>query len=102
MSSLSAACMQALAEMDDPDARVFRDGASWDNWIRALTKIAKQNNLLTGASKSGSTEADLGPFAGLIAALQIHLPKKAQRHANTRLSEAIYSARQLIETIEEP
>ncbi len=78
MSSLSAACMQALAEMDDPDARVFRDGASWDNWIRALTKIAKQNNLPTGASKSGSTEADVGPFARLIAALQSHLPKKAQ------------------------
>ncbi len=100
MSSLSSACTQALAEMDDPDARVFRDGASWDDWIRALTKIARQNNLPIGASKAGTTKADVGPFARLIAALQKHLPIEARRHANSRLSAAIYSARQPIGTTE--
>ena len=41
MSSLSGACMQALAEMDDPDAKVFRNGASWDNWILSADENCK-------------------------------------------------------------
>jgi hypothetical protein len=86
MSSLSAACQTALEEIDDPDATFFREGASWDDWIRALTKIAEENDLPTGASKAGNPEADIGPFARLVVALQAHLPKEAQRHANTRLS----------------
>jgi hypothetical protein len=90
-SSLSVACQTALAEM--VDAKVFREGASWDDWIRALTNIAEENDMPTGASKAGNPEADVGPFARLVAALQAHLPKEAQRHANTRLSSAIYSAR---------
>ena len=79
--------------MDDPDAKVFRNDASWDNWIRELTKIAEQNDLPSGASKAGNPKADVGPFARLIAALQKHLPIEARKHANTRLSAAIYSAR---------
>ena len=101
MFSLSGACTQALADMDDLDATVFRNGSSWDNWIRALTKIAEQNDLPSGASKAGNPKADVGPFARLIAALQEHLPIEARKHANTRLSAAIYSARQPVETIEE-
>ena len=101
MFSLSAACTETLAEMDDLDVRVFRDGASWDDWIRALTKIANQNDLPIGASKAGNPEAGSGPFARLTAALQEHLPKEARRHTNTRLSAAIYSARQSIEIIDE-
>lgn len=93
MSSLSAACQTALAEIDDPDAMFFREGASWDDWIRALTGIAEENDLPTGASKAGSRKSDVGPFARLVATLQEHLPKEARRHANTRLSSAIYSAR---------
>ena len=89
MFSLSGACMQALAEMDDPDATVFRNGASWDNWIRALTKIAEQSDLPLAAPKAGNPEADVGPFARLIAALQERLPIEARKHANTRLSAAI-------------
>ncbi len=102
MSSLSAACQTALAEIDDPDATFFREGASWDDWIRALTKIAEENDLPTGASKAGNPEADVGPFARLVVALQAHLPKEAQRHANTRLSSAIYSARQPLKATDEP
>jgi hypothetical protein len=93
MSSLSAACQTALKEIDDPDATFFREGASWDDWIRALTNIAEENDLPTAASKAGNPEADVGPFARLVAALQAYLPKEAQRHRNTRLSSAIYSAR---------
>jgi hypothetical protein len=93
MSSLSIACQVALAEMDDPEGKVFREGASWDDWIRALTNIAEENDLPTAASKAGNSEAEVGPFARLIEALQLYLPKEAQRHANTRLSSAIYSAR---------
>jgi hypothetical protein len=101
-SSLSTACRQALAETDDLDATIFRDGASWDNWIRELTQIASQNGLPTAAPKAGSREADFGPFARLIAALQKHLPQEARRHTNSRLSAAIYAARNKpLETIEE-
>lgn len=93
MSSLSAACQTALTEMDDPEATFFREGASWDDWIRALTNIAEDNDLPTAASKAGNPEAEVGPFARLVAALQAHLPKEARKHGNTRLSSAIYSAR---------
>ena len=51
MSSLSAACQTALAEIDDPDATFFREGASWDDWIRALTNIAEENDLPTARPK---------------------------------------------------
>jgi hypothetical protein len=94
MSSLSAACIQALSELDDPDAKVFRDGVSWASWIRALTAIAEQNVLPTAAHKAGDSEAEFGPFARFVEALQVHLPKQARRHANTRLSSEIYHARQ--------
>lgn len=93
MSSLSAACQTALAEIDERDATFFREGTSWDDWIRGLTKIAEENDLPTAASKAGNPDADVGPFARLVAALQEHLPKEARRHANSRLSSAIYSAR---------
>jgi hypothetical protein len=99
MSSLSTACRQALAETDDLDATIFRDGASWNDWIRELTQTASQNGLPTAAPKAGSPEAEFGPFARLVAALQKHLPREARKHNNTRLSHAIYSARQAIETM---
>ncbi|MDR6304556.1 hypothetical protein GGQ85_002266 [Nitrobacter vulgaris] len=102
MSSLSAACQSALTEMDDPDAKFFREGASWDDWIRALTNIAEENDLPTASSKAGNPEADVGPFARLVAALQAHLPKEARKHLNTRLSSAIYSARQPLKATDEP
>jgi hypothetical protein len=103
MSSLSVACQTAIEEMDDPEGKVFREGASWDDWIRALTNIAEENDLPTAASKAGNRKSDVGPFARLVATLQENLPKEAQRHANTRLSSAIYSARaNPLKTIDEP
>jgi hypothetical protein len=93
MWSLSAACQIALKEIDDPDVTFFREGASWDDWIRALTNIAEENDLPTAASKAGDRKSDVGPFARLVAALQQHLPKQSRRHLNTRLSSAIYAAR---------
>ena len=103
MSSLSLACQTALSEMNDEDAKAFREGASWDDWIRALTNIAEEHDLPTAASKAGNLDADVGPFARLIAALQAHLPKEARRHANTRLSSAIYTARaNPLKTADEP
>jgi hypothetical protein len=102
MFSLSGACTQALTELDDPNAKVFREGASWDQWIRALKEIAEQHELPVAASKAGNSEAGLGPFARLVEALQDRLPKQTRRHANTKLSSAIYSAcRQSTEKIEE-
>jgi hypothetical protein len=102
MSSLSAACTQALTELDDPDAKVFRDGVSWEAWIRALTDIADQNGLAIAAPRAGNPEAELGPFARFVEMLQAQLPKEARRHANTRLSSNIYWARrQPIEASEE-
>jgi hypothetical protein len=92
-SSLSAACKQAVAELDDPDALVFRQGVSWQSWIRALTTIAEQNGLPTAAPKAGNAEVELGPFARFVEALQVYLPKEARLHANTRLSSEIYRAR---------
>lgn len=102
MSSLSVACQAAIEEMDDPEGKVFREGASWDDWIRALTNIAEENDLPTAASKAGNRKSDVGPFARLVAELQAHLPKEARRHANTRLSSAIYSARHPLKTTDEP
>lgn len=103
MSSLSVACQTAIEEMDDPEGKVFREGASWDDWIRALTNIAEENDLPTAASKAGNRKSDVGPFARLVATLQENLPKEAQRHANTRLSSAIYSARaNPLKTTDEP
>lgn len=93
-SSLSAACTQALSELDDPEATVFREGVSWESWVRALTAVAVQNGLPAAASKAGNAEAKLGAFARFVEALQVHLPEEARRHANTRLSSFIYRARQ--------
>ena len=64
MSSLSAAWQTALAEIDDPDAMFFREGASWDDWIRALTNIAEENDLPTTASKAGNRKLGSGLLQG--------------------------------------
>lgn len=102
MSSLSVACQTALGEMDDPEGKVFREGASWDDWIRALTNIVEENDLPTASSKAGNRKSDVGPFARMVAALQQHLPKQSRRHLNTRLSSAIYSARQPLKATDQP
>ena len=100
LQQLSIACHRSLAEIDqDQDAdEGFREGEAWDSWVRALTKIAKDCCLPTGAGKGASRNKRVlppSPFVRLVIELQKCLPAKEQRyfHSAEALTQAISRAR---------
>jgi hypothetical protein len=78
---LSAACKQALITVaDQENLRPFREGRSWNDWIRRLTTIIRENKLSSQVSKGSDKSQNVSPFTKLVAALQKQLPEEAQRH----------------------
>jgi hypothetical protein len=80
LGSLKDACRRAAQEMDDPNQPSHREGECWDQWIRRLTEIVKENGLPSGASKGGHGRNNQSPFTWLVMALQKCVPTDARRH----------------------
>lgn len=94
MLSLSVACRDAKREIASQSA--YRDGACWDQWIRALTKILRSKGLPTGAAKGSDKGEKTSQFVRLVQELQKLVPAAARRHhlgADTSLAKAIHEAR---------
>src|SRR5262249_35067343 len=80
LTSLSVACKLALDEMSDPNLPGHREGECWDQWIRRLTTIARENDLPFAAPKGSDKAIVYSPFVLMIAALQECVPASARRH----------------------
>jgi hypothetical protein len=95
LTSLSVACNLALAEVRDPHLRGHREGGCWDQWIRKLTRIARENELPSAAAKGSDKATAHSPFVLVVAALQDCLPASARRHHHSMdaLAAAIHRAR---------
>jgi hypothetical protein len=95
LTSLSVACTLALKEMSDPNLPGYREGECWDQWIRRLLIIARENHLPFAATKGSDKTNAHSPFVLMVAALQDCVPKKARRHchSNDALATAIHRAR---------
>lgn len=94
---LGLACKQALITLaDEEDIQPFREGQSWNNWIRRLTTITRENKLPSGVSKGSDKSPNVSPFTKLVAALQKRLPRETRRysHGLHGLATAIVRARQ--------
>lgn len=95
LTSLEVACMQALKEMENPNAAAHREGECWQNWIRSLTKITSENGLPYRVSKGSDKSDNRSPFVRLITALHKCVSKEARRHHHSAqaLAKAISDAR---------
>jgi hypothetical protein len=97
LASLSRACALALQEMQKSDLPRFREGDSWDEWIRSLTKIMNKNRLPVGAMKGYDKSTKDSPFVLLVKTLQNcgGFPPGARRHhhSSQALAQGITRAR---------
>jgi len=95
LTSLSVACNLALDEMSDPNLPGHREGECWDQWIRRLTRVARENDLPFAAPKGSDKAIAHSPFVLMVAALQDCVPASARRHhaSMDALSTAIHRAR---------
>jgi hypothetical protein len=71
------------------------DGSSWQSWIRNLTLIAENHQLLTAARKDADKEGTISPFVAFVHRLQTHIPEAHRRATQSlgALSGAIAIAR---------
>jgi hypothetical protein len=92
---LAGACASVLARLDDPNLPGHRERDCWRDWVRALTRIANQRKLPTGAHDTDKTWGP-SPFVVLVRELQRHVPPEARRHggSDVALAKAIQRARQ--------
>jgi hypothetical protein len=76
------------------DTPSFRD-SEWNQWIRELTAIARENKLPFSVSKASGRAAATSPFVLLVAELQGSVDKRARRHGHSKgaLAAAITRAR---------
>jgi hypothetical protein len=95
LTSLSVACDLALKEMSDPNLPGHREGECWDQWIRQLTRIARENELPFASPKGSDKAITHSSFVLMVAALQDCVPANARRHhaSMDALSTAIHRAR---------
>jgi hypothetical protein len=95
LASLNGACRLVRMAMESAQAPGHREGESWANWIRALTKIARRNKLPGGVSKDSDKSDRTSPFVLLVEALQECVPQDARRHTHSRtaLADGITVAR---------
>jgi hypothetical protein len=97
LRSLSSACKSSLNEIDTIEKEGYRKGDCWEQWIRQLTKIAKENDLPNGVrSDSDKQKNDApSPFVALVRELQLCLPAESRRpaHSDGALAQAIKLAR---------
>ena len=115
--SLSSACSRALASPAVPDqtelttasdeptglfcgyperglAPPFREGESWNAWVRRLNEIASSNRLPFKVSKGSDKSLKTSPFVLFVDALQKLLPSGSRHnHSLGGLAKAITAAR---------
>ena len=91
LTSFSAACKMALADMDDPPG--WRIGEAWEIWICELTLVLDKAHLPTGARTDDLAEQSA--FTNLVAELQKFVPSRLRRptHSLSALAKAIQRAR---------
>jgi hypothetical protein len=105
MTSFAVACNRALSHLDNPTNRGRREGETWENWVRKLTRILDATQLPTKVRKDSDKNITKkpSPFVALVRELQKCIPKEYRRsqahsaslEANIALSEAIVRARRL-------
>jgi hypothetical protein len=96
LSSLKVACTKALQELHDPQLLGHREGDCWRQWIRRMTKIVRDIDLPSAASKGGDKGNAHSPFVLMVESMQkTCVPKAARRynHSNAALAVAISRAR---------
>ena len=84
-----------LRKRADPHLRGHREGECWDEWIRKLTEIARENELPFAAAKGRDKAIAHSPFVLMVAELQDYVPASARshRHSMDALAAAIHRAR---------
>ena len=97
------ACDRALHDLQKENG--FRDGETWELWIRKLTKVLKAHQLPTEVRKDTvkNRTGKPSPFVAFVRELQACVPEEYRRSqpysaeapANIALSEAIYRARRV-------
>ena len=94
LSDFIAACSHALKEDGASADRGFRQGKSWERWVRDLTRVLKKNGFQTTVRTDDL--GDKSRFTGLVMSLQKLVPAKVGRLCATRLAagKAIQRARQ--------
>ena len=95
MTSFVAACDLAKDELCKREPDGFRQGSSWEEWVRRLTAIAKETGLPHGARKDKSATDATSPFVALVDELQQIIPDDYRRHTHSTdaLAKAIERAR---------
>jgi hypothetical protein len=93
-TSVLDACTSALAELDDPNQPGHREGDCWRDWVRALTRIAKQNKLPSHVGNDPDPDK-ASAFVVLVHELQLCMKPEARRymHSTVALAQAINRAR---------
>jgi hypothetical protein len=98
LGSFVVACDLGLKDIGSPETSGFRKGDCWEQWIRRLTSIAKENDLLYGVrNDSDKRKGDApSPFVTLVREFQACLPEECRRpyHSDDALGKAIHRARQ--------
>jgi hypothetical protein len=89
LTSLAVACNFALREMESPDIPGHREGEDWKNWIRSLTRIARDNDLPWQVSKGSDKSTQESPFTKLVAALHECVRKDARRHHHSNAAQPL-------------
>jgi hypothetical protein len=94
LSDFIGACSHALNEDGASEDRGFRQGESWERWVRDLTKVLKENGFPTAVRTDDL--GDKSRFTWLVVSLQELVPAKVRRLCATRLAagKAIQRARQ--------
>jgi hypothetical protein len=101
LPSLAGECASHLARVDDPSLPGHCEGACWEDWVLALTRIAKQHSLPAGVRTDTDKNWRQSEFVVLVYELQQRLPPEARRHeacdtpaeAGDALAKAIQRAR---------
>lgn len=101
LTSFEVACTTALRDLQDAPA--FKEGESWNAWVRRLIRIFEQNGLATGARKDTGNKSRSdkeSPFVPFVRELQHSLPPELecryQRNSDGALAKAIGQARRIV------
>src|SRR5262245_8649980 len=87
LALLLDACTSALAELDDPNLPGRREGDCWRDWVRALTRIAKQNKLPFRVGNDPDPDK-ASTFVVLVHELQLCMKPEARRHMHSKVALA--------------
>ena len=97
LRSLSSARKSSLNEIDTIEKEGYRKGDCWEQWIRQLTKTAREHGLpYRVRSDTDKQKNDApSPFVALVRELQLCLPAESRRPApsDSALAQAIKLAR---------